>query len=123
EGKRSGLALGAGLEWVRDERGDCDPGLPCTRRTSLGLAFGGPQLAFGIAWRHLSTDEDPALDGMDTWDAGFVFRPGSWLSVGGLVTAFNGPSFPGNQLPRLYTAGVGLRPFGHRLTLAGDFSI
>lgn len=123
EGKRSALALGAALEWVRDDRSDCDPSLPCTRRTSLGLAFGGPQFSIGIAYRHFSTDEDPDLDGLTTWDAGLVLRPAPWLSIGALATAFNGPSFPGNRLPRLYTAGIGLRPFGPRLTLAGDFSL
>lgn len=54
-------------------------------------------------------------------DGGFLFRPKDFLSIGGVVENINEPEYgSGVKILKRYIGGVGLRPFGDRITLFAE---
>lgn len=122
-GGTSSFGAALSVEWLRGADGACSTALPCTRRTSLGWALGNPSFSAGFAFRWFSTTENADLDRAVTFDLGFIWRPARWLSFGAAASPLNAPRIGGIPVARLGTLGLGLRPFGPRLSLAADFKI
>lgn len=122
-GETAAAGLSLGVEWLRPRGVACTAGLPCVRRTSLGVSGGTSALSLGVAWRSFKSGESAELDALDTFDAGLMVRPASWLSIGAVADTLNAPTVDGVHQARRYTLGVGLRPVGTRLTLATDATV
>ncbi len=102
------VGLGLGFEWLR-------PGLgPARAKTALGLSVGPELLSAGVAvnWFFGSP-----VQSLVSADVGLQSRPTRWLALGAFVRNLNTPG----GLPREWTLGVGLRPFGERLTVGVDW--
>lgn len=122
-GQKAGFALAFSAEWIRPAGGGCSPAAPCLNRVSLGLAGGLPQFSYGAVYRWYGSAESSGINGLGTFDVGILTRPAPWLSFGALVQALNAPYLSGHSIPRVYTFGLGVRPFGNVLTLAVDFNL
>lgn len=122
-GGQSALGLSFGIEWIRPRGVACTATAPCSRRTSLGLSAGTSTASLGVAWRSFASAQDAELDALDTFDAGLVVRPASWLSLGATANTINAPTIASVRQPRRYALGAGVRPLGSRLTLAADTSV
>lgn len=122
-GEAAAAGLSLGVEWLRPRGVTCTAALPCSRRTSLGLSGGTGAVSLGVAWRSFKSAESAQLDALDTFDAGLMVRPASWLSIGAVADTLNAPTVDGVRQARRYTLGVGLRPLGTRLTLATDATV
>jgi hypothetical protein len=55
-----------------------------------------------------------------SWGAGLLIRPVGWLSLAAKIDDINRPRFGDGLIPRIYRAGVALRPRTTRLTLTFD---
>jgi protease-4 len=55
-----------------------------------------------------------------SWSTSLLIRPTAWLSLGAMVSDLNRPRFGEGVIPRMYRAGVGIRPNTDRLTLTFD---
>lgn len=101
----------------------------------LGLAFGDPgSFSFGVGYRWLRAQYGEN-EKAETWDAGLVYRPTDYLSIGGVLRNISEPRFGGGILEAAdedcdpcgtrmtYAAGVAVRPIGNRLTLMADASL
>lgn len=115
-GEAGAAALGFGAEWIRP-RSDCSAATPCSRRLSLGLSAGTPELALGGSWHWLASDDSAAVDGLGALDLGISWRPARWLSVSLAGRSLNAP----RTVPRQGSLGFGVRPFGETLTLAAEY--
>src|SRR5690606_24854334 len=71
----------------------------------------------GFTWHTFVSDHSRALDGFDTWDAGFQVRPWRWMATGFAVTDLTTPLLGGEPVSRGYEAAVAVRPGVERLTL------
>ncbi len=116
EGETASAALGLSLEWLRP-RAACTAADPCWRRTTLGLAFGTPALAFGLDYHWYQSAESTSVDQLGTLDLGVVARPAKWLSLAGTALAINAPQ----NLSRVGVLALALRPFGPKLTLGAEY--
>ncbi len=119
-GDRWGMALGVSGEWIRPPDGGCQVALPCLSRWTLGFAIGTPGVSAGISYHWLSADPSAGFQNVGTLDIGLLWRPFSWLSLGGLAQGLNAPDVNNQPLPRVFRLGFGLRPIGSWLTLAFD---
>lgn len=75
--------------------------------------------SLGFGWSTFTSDEDRALGGLSTFDAGAIWRPWRWLSAGAAVTDFTTPLYRGTPLVRGWNLGLSLRPGTERFTLSG----
>lgn len=108
------VGLGLGFEWLRP-----GPGLGAERaKTLLGFSVGPQQLSAGLTVNWFTGGDPQALTSLDV---GVQSRPVRWLSLGAFVRNLNTPSNAATQLNREWTIGVGLRPFGERVTLGVDW--
>ena len=57
------------------------------------------------------------------WKSGILYRPLPVLSLGLVVDDINRPVIDFRRFERLYTMGLGLRPFGEKLTISSDASL
>lgn len=121
-----GLRLGFGAEHVTDipSSPGADQSPFSVTRLSLAAATSiGDRLFFGLAARtHTGVAGSPS-----SWEAGLMYRPWSWLSLGWRVTGMTSTPNPtvGSTDPSFYTRwswGFAVRPFkgSDRLTLAWD---
>ena len=78
-----------------------------------------PAFSVGFGWSTFTADEDHALGGLSTFDAGLIWRPWRWISAGVAVTDMNTPIYYGAPIVRGWDLGLALRPFTDRLTLSG----
>lgn len=116
------IGLGLGLEWLRP-----GPGRGVDRaKTTLAFSGGPQQLSVGAAINWLWGGPLSAL----SVDLGVQSRPLRWLSFGALVRNVNTPSFnnpnffgAGPTLNREWSVGLGLRPFGERVTVGVDWIV
>jgi protease-4 len=106
--------LGLSFEWLRA------PGGALRAKTGLSLAAGPEVLSLGlnVGWWH----GGPAA-GLVTADVGVQSRPTRWLSLGLFARNLNTPSTAEASFGREYTVGVGLRPWGERLTVGVDWLV
>lgn len=111
--------LGLGFEWLRPGPGQG----PDRAKTSLAFSAGPQQLSIGatINWFH-----GGSVQSLTSLDVGLQSRPLRWLSFGAFARNLNEPSnaiSSFNPLVREWTVGVGLRPFGERVTVGVDWII
>lgn len=78
-----------------------------------------PAFSLGFAWSTFTADEDRALGGVSTFDAGAIWRPWRWVSLGVATTDMNTPLYAGEAVPRGWDLGLSLRPGTERFTLSG----
>lgn len=103
--------LGVGFEWLRPGDGAAPRAM-----SSLGLAVGPEVLSAGATLHWLFGG---ATQGLLTADLGLQSRPTRWLALGALARNVAAPA----PLAREWTLGLGLRPFGERLTLGLDWVV
>jgi protease-4 len=115
------LVIGAGVEWLTPQA--CPfPGCANDRgtRTSLGIALGGKLMGIGAVHHWMGNTGNFLVDDLGAWDVGAMLRPSRHLSLSFTALDVNAPRFGQTDLPRRYVAGVGVRPFGERLTIGAD---
>jgi protease-4 len=76
-------------------------------------------LSLGLAY-HLTQETALANSNLHSFDLGLLFRPVRFLSLGFSARNLNMPQLQGQTIRRSYVAGLGIRPFGERLTLTAD---
>lgn len=76
-------------------------------------------LSLGLAY-HLTQETALPNSQIHSFDLGLQFRPVRYLSLGASVRNLNAPQVANQRIRRSYTAGLGIRPFGERLTLTAD---
>ena len=76
-------------------------------------------LAFGTALRLHAPASGAQSYG--AWDLGLTLRPSSWLSIGGAVRDLAALAGHEGRYSPSVVAGIGLRPFGRRFSLAFDW--
>jgi protease-4 len=128
---RSGTGLGADGFWLATPLGALVPALSTEwirpqdgfgsrfRKTTLGLALGGPSGSLGIAWNWFASP-DRDLEALGGLDAGFTLRPARFLSLGLSALGIDARLGNGVRLPTRYGLGLGTRLWRDRLTLSGD---
>lgn len=102
------LALGLGVQWLRpsDAVGYAD-----SAKLSLSAAWQPARWAgIGLAFHSFVADKDPALDALESVDAGLVLRPSEWAGFGFAVRNLNTPVYDGLPLERVYDLELTLRP-------------
>lgn len=108
------LGLGLGFEWLRP-----GPGLGAERaKTSLGFSLGPQQISLGAGIHWYFGGDVQNLTGLDV---GLQSRPLRWLALSAFVRNLNEAKSATTQLGREWTLGLGLRPFGERLTIGVDW--
>jgi protease IV len=73
-------------------------------------------VSLGLTWHTFVADEDPLLDGLDTWDVGLQLRPSRWLAAGLTITDLTTPLLDDQPLQRGYELALAFRPGTERLT-------
>ena len=112
------VGLGVSFQWLRPAAG-----LGVERaKSSLGLSVGPQAFSAGATLNWFSSS---AVQWVTTVDVGLQSRPLRWLSLAAFVRNLNAPRANlvglNTFFPREWTLGVGVRPFGERLTLGVDW--
>lgn len=119
-----GFAFDRAYAWEPNDAGKLVPGDDAFDTYTLGLALGEPRrFSVGFDYRWFRPQfGDEVRSG--TWDAGAIYRPTNWLSLGGTAKNLSEPDVFGDgmKLPITYTAGLAVRPLGDRLTVMADAS-
>lgn len=105
------VGLGLSFEWLNVAG-------PDTRKTNLSLAVGVEAVSLGVGINWFSGG---AIDGLASFDLGVQTRPLRWLALGATVRNVASPTNGAVTLPRTWNVGLGLRPFGERLTVGVDW--
>jgi protease-4 len=103
--------IGVGVEALRPPRTQLapDPGTPT--RLSLAYAFRYRRdLAIGLAWRHFI--DAGVTDGLDTLDAGVMWRGGNHLAIGAVARDLFAPDVGPIPVQRRYELELAVRPLG-----------
>ena len=106
--------LGFSAEWL----GNVDK--PKYRKYTLGTGFklaDGFYLGTVYSWFG-SRDKD--YHGLKSWNAGFLIRPFSFISLGGIAKDLNRPVFRDVKTNISFELGLALRPLGDRVTFSID---
>jgi len=106
-----GLAL-AGRFTVADQHPAGAIAIGFGHSPARGMALGG---AFRLH------DPGPGARAYGSWDVGLALRPTSWLALGGAARDLARIDGSEARFTPWVTAGLGLRPFGRRLTLGFDW--
>jgi len=118
----SALALGAGFQWLRptDAIGYAD-----SVKLSLALAMRlTGVLSIGLGYHGFISDDDSALNGLQTLDVGLTLRPFEWLGAGLVVRDLTTPVYDGLPLQRVYDLEIVGRPLASdRLELGAGLRI
>lgn len=109
------LGLGASLEWIRSA-GGID-----YRRTTYALSAGSSTLSLGAGFHLYSSNESSDLDGLTSFDLGLTVRPVRALSLALVARNLDQPSRGAVTLARQLDVGIGIRPFGERLSIGLDY--
>ncbi|MBI2896328.1 MAG: signal peptide peptidase SppA [Deltaproteobacteria bacterium] len=116
-----GIVAGAGFEHLRPPS---ILGMANRGALSFGLAHGTSIVSLGVSTRTYISSQDPALDGLTSWDLGLTLRPWPWVSVAAGVRDLNAPAHGSTGIPRMWALGVGLRPTGRdAVQLTGEVAI
>ncbi len=108
----SGVGAGLGLQWVRS------PGAN-SRKTTYGFGVGPEYLSAGVA---LNVFAGGPAEGLVSVDVGLMSRPCRGFSMGLTVRQLDAPSNANVTLSRVYSVGVGFRPFTDRISLGVDYA-
>jgi protease IV len=108
------VGLGLSIESLRPFSG------PHQGKVSFGAAAGGELFSAGLT---LNTLHAGTVGGLVTADLGILTRPMRWLALGAALRSLNAPSNATTSINREYLLGVGLRPFGERVTVGVDWVI
>ena len=106
--------LGFSAEWLGNEI------KPKYRKYTLGSGFkiaDGFYLGSSYSWFG-SKNKD--YDKLSSWNAGFLIRPFSFISLGGAAKDLNRPIYKGEKTNISFDLGLALRPLGDRITLSVD---
>ena len=87
-----------------------DPGSPVRLTLSESLSL-GRHGSLGLSWHHFF--DDGTLGGIDTFDAGFSWRLGNYVSLGGVVRDLTSPVVALVPVQRRYELELATRPLGH----------
>ncbi|MBX7098577.1 MAG: signal peptide peptidase SppA [Myxococcaceae bacterium] len=109
------VSLGLSLEFVRDGNGS-NP----FRKTTFALALGNETLAVGAGVNGFAGGP---RDGLVSFDLGVQLSPWRFLSAGIALRNVDAPERGGLRLARSIDFGLGVRPFGERLTVSADFAL
>lgn len=101
-------------EWLRL------PGNRSWGKTSLGLAFGGEAISVGAAYNWFRGNSIASLESLDL---GVQTRPFRAVSLGASLRNVDAPAKGSTVFPRVLDVGLGVRPFGERLTLSLDWQV
>ncbi len=120
------LGLGVGLQILYPELsvGGVPP-LGAYARLTLGSAFRvGTLFSFGLNF-HAMMGDNQDIQGLFLMDAGLVFRPWNFLSLGVMARNLNAPMWSNKTtIPRSWELGLSLRPLGHdRWLLSADIRL
>ncbi|MDP1828214.1 MAG: signal peptide peptidase SppA [Archangium sp.] len=112
------IGLGVSFQWLRPSSG-----LGLDRaKTSLGFSAGPQAFSAGATVNWFSSG---TVQWVTTVDVGVQSRPVRWLSFAAFVRNLNAPQANlvglNTFFPREWTLGLGVRPFGERLTLGVDW--
>ncbi|HVP36722.1 MAG TPA: signal peptide peptidase SppA [Terriglobales bacterium] len=110
----STCGLGFSAEWL----GNVEK--PTYRKYSIGTGFkivDGFYLGSIYSWFR-SKDKD--YQGLKSWNAGFLIRPFSFISLGGIARDLNRPVFRDVKTNISFDLGLALRPLGDRVTFSID---
>jgi protease IV len=110
------LAAGLSFEWLRP----VFDGLPQRAKTSLALSGGAETFSAGATFNWLFSG---SFSSVLTADLGIQVRPFRALSVAIFGRNLNAPTLNGTLIPREWILGVGVRPFGERLSLGVDYLV
>lgn len=109
------LGIGYSIEWVRPG----EPELRRMRKNALALSLGDRRSwSAGIAWNRFSSP-DPAIEQLESWDAGVTLRPSRHLSVAAAMLGRDA-HLGGERLPLRYDLGLATRFLGDAFTLSAD---
>ena len=104
------LALGAAVQWLRPTFAS---GYEDYLKLSLGFAWRfRSSLSLAFAYHSFISDDDGALDDLDTVDLGLMIRPSAWLAFGATLRNLTGPRYYGLRLQRVYDTELVFRPLG-----------
>jgi protease-4 len=106
--------LGFSAEWLGNEN------QPKYRKYTLGSGFKLTKFLYlgtGYSWFG-SKDKD--IDDLSSWKAGFLIRPFSFISLGGIAKDLNRPVFRDVKTDISFDLGLAIRPLGDRITLSVD---
>lgn len=90
------------------------------RRFSMGWSYPVQDFLSLGATYHLTQDLSNPDTNLHSFDLGLQFRPARFLSMGFVARNLNAPLLQNRQIRRSYLAGLGIRPFGEKITLTAD---
>lgn len=133
-GNSLGLTTGLGatiLQREDDFLQDPNQGGPNTvTKLSLSLSARlGKSFAFGASAARFVADDDLALDGLTTWDAGIILRPSRYLSLAAVGYDLNTPVVTAPDgtrvvVPASFDLGLAFRPLGNeKFSLTADVGL
>jgi protease-4 len=102
------------LEWLHHDDG--------IFRRKYSLALGDrviPNFYAGLSFAWFGGGS-PVYKGRKDWKLGFLYHPRPFASLALVIDRINEPSFGGIRQERLYRPGLGLRPFGNKITFSAD---
>ncbi len=109
---------GLSVEWIRPGQG-----LAAYNKTHWSVAL-SPDRTFslGLAY-NLFGSPDPLLSSLTSWDAGLIWRPWRFISLGASARDFDNPALGSTLMhaPRRFDGALAVHPFGSGFTLAGDY--
>lgn len=79
-----------------------------------------PNFYWGLSYAWFGGTGSEIYHKKDIYKIGLLYRPKPSLSLGLVVDNLNRPKFGDESLERLYTLGVGFRPFGSKFTFSID---
>ena len=86
----------------------------------LGAGFPiGRHARLGFSYQWWRAGDGPARKASSP-SAALLVRPNNWLSLAAILDHINRPRFGEGAIPRMYRAGIGIRPNTDRLTLTFD---
>jgi len=105
------MGLGIGLEFLEPSRTavEPDPGSPRRFTLSQSVAM-GKNAAFGLTYQRYWDENSQALDGLNTFSAGWAARFGGHLAAGLAIRDLNSPTVAGAPVQRRYELELVTRP-------------
>jgi len=105
------LGLGIGLEFLEPSRTavEPDPGSPRRFTLSQSMAL-GKNAALGLTYQRYWDENSRAIDGLNTFSAGWAARFGARMSAGFAIRDLNAPTVADTPVQRRYELEVVTRP-------------
>lgn len=88
---------------------------------AMNLSYGNDHISIGSSNRYTVASYTSYQLKLFSFDAGFIFKPFSFLNFGFLARNLNEIKFDSLDYPRNYSAGAGLILFDEKLSIYADF--